>query len=423
MAPAPPPDETDAPRGADPVPDDRNRLSPEEASVLIIDADAETTGPIKAHAQRHGFKVLVAEQFQTGLHFADYYLPDAIFTNLQLPGGNGWAMVHRIKANPGNRHTPVFTMSPHGNDFEAAVHGAAGHVVKPTTPSGLDAAFRRIDGLRSIQDRTVLVLSPDAKGCGRIADAVGGEPIRIISTATTAEVETALNSNRVNAVIVDPSIGVSELQRFLTGMQHHPTPVFLFADNRLDAFSHAVVNQYTETVNLHVVDAPDQLLLSLVIRLHLPPDALNDGHRNRLQALDRRQSAFEGRKILLVDDDMRTVFAVSNVLEDQGAEALAGKTGKESLDKLDGFPDIDLVLMDVMVAEVDGYQAMRKIRTRYPTLPIIALTSRAMKGDRARCIDAGADDYLAKPVNMDKLKSMLKVWLAPQPAGPGVVRA
>jgi signal transduction histidine kinase/CheY-like chemotaxis protein len=425
ITPAPPSDETDVPGVADPVPDDRNQLSPEAASVLIIDAGVETTGPIKTHAQRHGFKVLVAEQFQTGLHFADYYLPDAIFTNLQLPGENGWAMVHRIKANPRNRHTPVFTLSPQANDFAAAVHGAAGHVIEPITSSGLDAAFRRIDGLRSIQDRTVLVLSPDPEGDARIVDAVGGRPIHIISTATTAEAETALHSSRVNAVIVDPSIGVAELQRFLTGMQHHPTPVFLFADNLPDAFSHAAVNQYTATVNLHVIDTPDQLLLSLVMRLHLPPDALNDGRRDRLRALDSRQSAFEGRKILLVDDDMRTVFAVSNVLEDQGAEVFAGKTGKESLDKLDGFPEIDLVLMDIMVAEVDGYQAMREIRTRHRTLPIIALTARAMKGDRARCIDAGADDYLAKPVNMDKLKSMLRIWLAPQPADPdpGMVRA
>jgi signal transduction histidine kinase/CheY-like chemotaxis protein len=423
MAPVPPPDDTDVTRVADPVPDDRHRLSTEETSILIIDASAETTGPIKAHAQRHGFKVLVAEQFQTGLHFADYYLPDAIFTNLQLPGENGWAMVHRIKANPRNRHTPVFTLSPHENDFEAAVHGAAGHVIEPTTSSGLNAAFRRIDGLRSIQDRTVLALSPDPEGNARIADAVGGKPIHIISTATAAEAKTALNSSRVNAAIVDPLVGVAELQRFLTGMQHHRTPVFLFADNLPDAVSHAVVNQYAATVNLHVVDTPDQLLLSLVMRLHLPPVALSDGHRDRLRTLDSHRSAFEGRKILLVDDDMRTVFAVSNVLEDQGVEVFAGKTGKESLDKLDGFPDIDLVLMDVLIAEVDGYQAMREIRTRYRTLPIIALTARAMKGDRARCIDAGADDYLAKPVNMDKLKSMLKIWLAPQPAGPGRVRA
>lgn len=140
----------------------------------------------------------------------------------------------------------------------------------------------------------------------------------------------------------------------------------------------------------------------------------------RIRALDNRQSVLKGRKILLVDDDMRTVLAVSNVLEDHGAEVFTGNTGKESLDKLNGFPDIDLVLMDVMISEVEGYQAIREIRNRerYRTLPIIALTAKAMQGDRAKCIEAGADDCLAKPVNLDKLTYRLKIWLDPQLAAP-----
>lgn len=146
----------------------------------------------------------------------------------------------------------------------------------------------------------------------------------------------------------------------------------------------------------------------------------DDRHRNRLQAMDKRRPVLKDRNVLLVDDDMRTVFAVSNILEDQGANVLTGKTGKESLDKLNCFPEIDLVLMDVMIAEVDGYQAIRKIRNRdrYRDLPIIVLTAKAMQGDRAKCIEAGADDYLAKPVNPDKLTSMLKIWLDPQRASP-----
>ena len=131
--------------------------------------------------------------------------------------------------------------------------------------------------------------------------------------------------------------------------------------------------------------------------------------------MDNQRNRMKGCRVLLVDDDMRTVFAVSNVLEDQGAKVITGKTGKESLDKLDGFPDIDLVLMDVMISDVDGYQAIKAIRNRdrYKDLPIIALTAKAMQGDRAKCIQAGADDYLAKPVNLDKLTSMLKIWLEP----------
>jgi CheY-like chemotaxis protein len=180
------------------------------------------------------------------------------------------------------------------------------------------------------------------------------------------------------------------------------------------------VGQYGQTVNLTVIDEPGQLLLALVSRLHLLPAALDEAHRDQLLALDNHQFGLKGRKVLLVDDDMRTVFAVSSVLEDLGADVLTGKSGKESLDKLDMFPDIDLVLMDVMISEVDGYQAIREIRNRdhYRTLPIIALTAKAMQGDRAKCIEAGADDYLAKPVNLDKLTSMLRIWMIEQPADP-----
>ena len=164
-----------------------------------------------------------------------------------------------------------------------------------------------------------------------------------------------------------------------------------------------------ETTSIETVEAPPT---SNDADASLDP-VQND--RGRMRPMDNRQSGLKGRKVLLVDDDMRTVFAVSSILEDQGAEVITGKTGKESLDKLNGFPDIDLILMDVMISQVNGYQSIREIRKRdrYSALPIIALTAKAMKGDRAKCIEAGADDYLAKPVNLDKLTSMLKIWLNP----------
>ena len=411
----PPPPGNDADATLAPVPDDRNKLTPGDKCILIIDADAGTTGPIKDHAYRNGYKVLVAEQFQTGLHFADYYLPAAIFANLRLPGAIGWTMIHRIKANPKSRHIPVFTLSPQGDDFAAAVHGAAGHVVEPITAHRLEGAFHRIEHLRSIEDRTVLMVTPDPDCSARITDAVGGKGIRTMTATTATEAKAALEARTVHAVIMHPTMPADEQHSFLTGLQHDPIPVFLYSGTPPNALSRAGASQHADTVNLKTVNTPDQLLLALVLSLHLPPEALDDAHGDRLRAMDNCQSVLKGRKVLLVDDDMRTVFAVSNVLEDQGVEVHTGKTGKESLDKLDGFPDIDLVLMDVIVSEVDGYQAIREIRNRdrYRTLPIIALTAKAMQGDRAKCIEAGADDYLAKPVNLDKLTSMLKIWLAP----------
>ncbi|MEE4112434.1 MAG: response regulator [Desulfobacteraceae bacterium] len=413
-------DETEAPPGMDPVPDDRHRLAPGDRCILIIDAHPDTTEPIKADAYQKGYRVLVAEQFHTGLHFADYYQPAAIFVNLGLTDAHGWTMVHRIKANPSSRHIPVFTFALPADDFDAAVHGAAGHVIDPVVTGHLEAAFQRIEHLQSTDDRTLLVLTPDPDATAQITDAIGGKPLRIRTMATAAEATTVMKTGVVDAVIVHPTIHADEQRRFLTGLQHNPTPVFLYPGTSLDIQSAGGVDPFSAVVNLKIVDAPEQLLLALVSRLHLSPEALDDPHRHRLLAVDSRRPGLKGRKVLLVDDDMRTVFAVSNVLEDQGAEVYSGKSGKESLDKLDGFPDIDLVLMDVMISEVDGYQAIREIRNRnrYKTLPIIALTAKAMRGDRAKCIEAGADDYLAKPVNLDKLTSMLKIWIAPQPTDP-----
>ena len=199
---------------------------------------------------------------------------------------------------------------------------------------------------------------------------------------------------------------------FLAGLQNDPMPVFQYSGSPLKAKFRPDAGPYAHRLNIWGIDTPDQLLTALVSRLHLPPETLDEACRSRLATMDSRIDSLKGRRVLLVDDDMRTVFAVSNVLEDLGVEVVTGKTGKESLDKLSGFPDIDLILMDVMISGVDGYCSIRQIREeeRYTDLPIIALTARAMRGDRAKCIRAGADDYLSKPVNPDKLTSMLKIW-------------
>jgi signal transduction histidine kinase/DNA-binding response OmpR family regulator len=422
---SPPEKDASAPQGMEPVPDDRHRLTPKDPCILIIDANAVSTEPIKDYAYRMGYKVLVAEQFQTGLHFADYYLPAAIFANLGFPGVNGLEMIQPFKTNPRNRHIPVFTLSPHADEFAAAVHGAAGHLIEPITFRQLESAFHLIDHLQSTDNRTVLVVAPDPDATAQVADAVSGKTIHIMTAATAAEAKNVLKTNSVNAVVMHPATHSAEQRSLLTGLQHDPMPVYLYPGCCLQAISRTGVSPYAQEMNIKVIDTPDQLLLGLVLSLHLPSDALHKGHRDRLMALDSPRSGLKGRKVLLVDDDMRTVFAVSSVLEDQGAEVLAGKSGKESLDKLDAFPDIDLVLMDVMISEVDGYQAIREIRNRnrYRTVPIIALTARAMQGDRARCIQAGADDYLAKPVNLDKLTSMLRIWINPQLAAPGRIGA
>ncbi|WP_319522019.1 response regulator [uncultured Desulfosarcina sp.] len=393
--------------------DDRNRLAPGDKCILIVDTDADTIAPIKSTALQKGYKTLVAEQFSTGLHFADYYRPAAILLNLELPSENGWKMVSRLKTNPKSRHIPIFVLSPRGDAFEAATRGAAGYLAAPPDdPEDLETVFRRIEELHSMEQRRVLVAAPDRKRAKRIADTVDGFGLKAVAVTTEEDARAVLQSDSPQAVIVHPAMVTGGRHEFLAVLQKDPMPVFQYSGNPLKADARPEAGPYAHRLNIQGVDMPDQLLTALVSRLHLPPEALDEACRVRLAAMDSHIDSLKGRRVLLVDDDMRTVFAVSNVLEDLGVEVVTGKTGKESLDKLSGFPEIDLILMDVMISGVDGYRSMRQIREeeRYTDLPIIALTAKAMRGDRAKCIRAGADDYLSKPVNPDKLTSMLKIW-------------
>jgi signal transduction histidine kinase/DNA-binding response OmpR family regulator len=414
--------ETEGDRQYEPesAPDDRNRLMPGDKCVLIVVADPATIDPIKIIAHQNGFKVLVAGKIHSGLYLADYYVPTAVFADRHLTGTENWAFVHRIKANPKCRHVPVYSLSTRGDDFVAAVHGAAGHVGLPPTPGHLEAMFQQIDDWRSSSSRTVLIVDPNHEMAARIGNAVGKNPIHLTRTPTAATAQAVFDRQQTHAVILNPALDTAELNLFLTAMQKKSTPVLVYSGASLNTRSMAAIDPFRGSVNLTPIETEDQLLSVLVAALHLSPDSLDESHRQRLLDMERKQSPMKGRTVLLADDDMRTVFAVTSALEDQGMEVYTGKTGKESLDKLDRFPDIDLILMDVMIAGTDGYQAIKSIRrrSRYNSIPILVLTAKAMRGDRAKCIDAGADDYLAKPVNLDKLISMLKIWLDAQAVTP-----
>ena len=399
------------------VPDDRHRLPSGNPCVLIIEADVTAIETIMAVAHDHGFKVVVAEQRMTGLHFADYYLPTAVFINPHLTESDEWSLVSRIKANPDNRHIPVFTLSGKDEKVEAAVYGAAGHILLPPAKSRLAMVFQQIEKWRSQNDRNVLVVASNPKQTTtQIMERIGIGSIHFIQASTAMAAQEALDTQTMDAAILHPTMDAAEQQRFLKIWQTQPIPLVVYTENAGTADYQVAIEPFAQLSNLNPIDASNQLLNKFLACLHLPPDALDASHRSQLDSLIGHRSPLKGRRVLLVDDDMRTVFAVTSALEDQGVEVCTGKTGKESLDKLDRFPDIDLILMDVMIADVDGYEAIQKIRhrKRYKNVPILALTAKAMQGDRAKCIDAGADDYLSKPVNLEKLTSMLKIWLDPE---------
>jgi tubulin-specific chaperone A len=415
----PSPDKTAAPPApAGRVPDDRHRIADGDRSILVIEDDAAIIEPIKAFAQSRGYRVLVAEQFPTGLHFADHYLPTAVFVNVKLPAGDGWKMIGRIKANPRNRHIPVLALSAENDAFAAAIHKGAGCLPVPVARDHLQAAFALIGELTSKSERKILVAAPNREQAARIAAAVEGPKTRAVAATTSDDARDILASGSVQAVIIHPDMETAGQYEFLRGLENQPLPIFRYSGQPLPKTFSEDIGVSFDRLNIRTLNAPEQLPAALCAGLHLPLDEIGKDLIPPLHGDRDRFHVLKGRRVLLVDDDMRTVFAVSNALEDKGVEVVSGKTGKESLDKLSAFPEIDLVLMDVMIADVDGYAAIGKIRRqrRFQTLPIIALTARAMQGDRDKCIRAGADDYLAKPVNLDKLTSMLKIWLELQRA-------
>ena len=420
-SPAPPSphseDDTASQIGHGLVPDDRHRLNPGEPCILIVDADPETGEAIMAIAHDHGYRGVVAEQRMTGLHFADYYRPTAVFINPHLTEPDEWSLINQIKFASRNHHVPVFTFSDQAEHVDAVIHGAAGHILLPIARSRLTLVFRQIKRWQSQSARMVLVIaSAPQQALDHIKAAFGMDSIHFQPATTMNEARKVLEAQTVDAVILLASADAGEQRQFLRLWQARPIPLILYAEKNAGKNHPPPLEAFSQLPELDPVKSPDGLLTALLPMLHLPPDLMDATHHERFSPLERHPSPLKGRKILLVDDDMRTVFAVTSVLEDQGVHVYTGKTGKESLDKLDSFPDIDLILMDVMVAEVDGYQAIRKIRNRndHKGIPILALTAKAMQGDRAKCLEAGADDYLSKPVNLDKLTSMLKIWLDPE---------
>jgi len=414
-------DDSTVQQGCELVPDDRHRLVHGNPCILIMDTDVKTIDPIMDVARDQGYKVVVAEQRMTGLHLADYYQPVAVFINPQSCGPDGWPVIHQIKANVQNHHIPIFTLSGQDEKPLAAAHGAAGHIRVPPAKSRLALAFQQIETWQSQNERNVLVVASDPQTVSdRIRSGIDIESIHFTIASTAAAAAKILQAQTMAAAILEPTMDIAELQRFLTIWQTHPIALVIFTDVALTADVKAAITPFVQVDELPFVDTVDQLLVKLLACLHLPPDALETACRQRLGALIGHRYPLQGRKVLLVDDDMRTVFAVTSALEAQGVEVCTGKTGKESLDKLNRFPDIDLVLMDVMINEIDGYAAIQQIRQQkhYRHIPILALTAKAMQGDRAKCIEAGADDYLAKPVNLEKLTSMLKIWLDPGLAQP-----
>lgn len=398
--------------------DDRGTIQAGDKFILIIEDDENFSKVLYEIAHDRGFKCMVALDGESGLHFADYYQPSAIILDIGLPGIDGYEVMERLKDNTKTRHIPVHIISAADKSLKAMKMGAIGYLTKPVSNKKLDEAFKKIETLVSKPIKKVLVVEDDTIMSKRIVKLLsddGNVKITVIESGEAAY--NLLRKEQFDCQILDLGLkdmsGFELLEKIRKDKKIVDLPIIIYTGKELSKVDETKLNKYANSIILKGARSFERLLSETTLFLHQLETDMPEDKRKMLLALHNKESALEGKKILLVDDDMRNVFALSSLLEEKGIKVIVGKNGIEGLSRLEENSDIDLVLMDIMMPEMDGYEATREIRKqkKYKKLPIIALTAKAMKEDREKCIAAGANDYLAKPVDSEKLLSLLRVWL------------
>ena len=403
--------------GIDAIDDDRKEISSDDRSILIIEDDPVFLKVLRNLGREAGFKCLVAGDGETGLQFADLYKPSAIILDIGLPGIDGWTVMARLKENSQTRHIPVHFISGKEENREAFKMGAVDFLTKPVSPTALDGLFDKINQMISKRVKDLLVVEDDDIQRDLIADIVGNGDVRITFASTASEGYDQALTGKFDCMVLDLGLpdmsGVELLDKIRTHETGYRAPVIIFTGRELTPEEKVIMDKYAETTIMKGVDSVQRLLDETSLFLHRVEADLPERQQKILRMVHDKESILDGKKVLMVDDDMRNIFSLKKVLEQSGIHVLIGKNGKDGIERLNENPDVDLVLMDIMMPVMNGFEAMAEIRKerRFRDLPIIALTAKAMKGDRAKCIEAGANDYLAKPVDVDRLFSMLRVWL------------
>jgi HAMP domain-containing protein/CheY-like chemotaxis protein/signal transduction histidine kinase len=400
------------------IEDDRDQIHPGNRVVLIIENDLSFVSILSDMAHDKGFKVLVAARGDVGLAMAKRYQPDAITLDIDLPVMDGWTILDRLKHDSTTRHIPVHIISMMEEAQRGMRLGAIAYLPKPVEREALDSAFSTIHGFIDRKVRNLLVVEDDDLERKSIVELIGNGDVKTTAVATGADALAALESQNFDCLVLD--LGLSDMTGFelLERMKASPAlsqiPVIVYTGKDLTKKQETELRRLAKTIIIKDVKSPDRLLDETALFLHRVESNLPADKRRMLEQLHLHDPALSGRKALIVDDDIRNIFALTSVLEQHDMEVLYAENGKDGLRMIEEAGDIDVVLMDVMMPEMDGYEAMRRIRDTRScrTLPIIALTAKAMKGDREKCIEAGASDYITKPVDTEQLLSLLRVWLS-----------
>ncbi|MES1979164.1 MAG: HAMP domain-containing protein [Pseudomonadota bacterium] len=399
------------------IADDRDSIRPGDQVLLVIEDDPHYARILLGLARDKGFKGVVATKGAQGLALARQYQPAAISLDIFLPDMLGWTVLNQLKLDPALRHIPVQIVSMEEEQQHGLAHGAFAYLVKEPTTTGLEVAFDRIREFTIPRKKRLLVIEDNEVERNAVVELLGYEDIEIMAAGSGEDALSAMRENSYDCVVLDLRLpdmtGFDLLEKVQSDPALAAVPVVVFTGKDLSRDEQARLQSMAKSIVLKDVQSPERLLDETALFLHRVVTALPPQKQAMLDKLHNSAEVLRGRKVLIVDDDARNIFALTSVLENHEVDVLSATNGRQAIEIIQNSPDVVMVLMDIMMPEMDGYETMREIRKdpKFRTLPILALTAKAMKGDREKCLDAGASDYIAKPVNTDQLLSLMRVWL------------
>jgi CheY-like chemotaxis protein len=388
-------------------------------TILVVEDDVTFAGIVRDTARDLGFDALVATTAQTMWDLLARHTPEGIVLDIGLPDASGLTVLEQLKRDPRTRHIPVHVCSAHDFAHAALERGAVGYAVKPVRREDLQDALERIDRKAHQAEHHVLLVEDDPRQQEALTQLLEGDGVSITAVATAGEALAELRARTFDVVVSDlglPDIsGMQLLEQMAADENLSFPPVIVYTGRDLTPDEEQHLRRYSRSIIIKGAKSPDRLLDEVTLFMHHVEAQLPPERRQMLQAARARDERLEGRRVLLVEDDVRNIFALTSVLEPAGLRVEIARNGREALEALERGR-FDLVLMDVMMPEMDGLTATREIRRRpgLAKLPVIAITAKAMEHDRRACLDAGANDYIAKPIDVEKLLSLMRVWLSRQ---------
>ena len=397
--------------------DDRSAAAASERSVLVIEDDPQFACILRDLARELKYSCLIAQNADAGFDTAVEYRPDAILLDMRLPDHSGLTVLERLKENPITRHIPVHIVSVEDRKEAALQMGAIGYALKPASRDDLKQVFDRLEAKLAQKVKRILLVEDDARQRESVSRLIEDVDIEITAVEFGEQALELLHSTVFDCMIIDLKLPDMDGHELLERMAREEIcsfpPVIVYTGRNLTRDEEAALLKYSRSIIIKGARSPERLLDEVTLFLHKVESDMPLERQQMLKSVRSREKAFEGRKVLVVDDDVRNVFALTSALEQKGALIEIARNGHEAITQLREVGDIDLVLMDIMMPEMDGFTAMQEIRKdkRFAKLPIIAVTAKAMKDDQDRCLLAGANDYLAKPIDLDRLFSLIRVWL------------